>query len=86
MELWPRRSACDGDVAGHEEEEHAEQFPGEIKQQKWVGWVRKEQVERLSATLRRHRRWFDGGSSPEMNKATGRKQSKGAGTNGDGQG
>ena len=31
-----------GDVAGHEEEERAEQFPSEIKQQKWVGWVRKE--------------------------------------------
>ena len=74
MELWPRQSVLDGDVAGHEEEERAKQLPGEIKQQKWVGWVRKEQVERLSATLRRHRRWFDGGSSSEMSKATGKQR------------
>ena len=51
MELWPRRSACDGDVAGHKEEERAEQFSGEVKQQKRVGWVHKEQAELLSATL-----------------------------------
>ena len=74
MELWPRRSAYDGDVAGHEEEERAEQFPGEIKQQKQIGWVRKEQAELLSATLRQHRLWFDGGSSPEMSKATGKQR------------
>ena len=76
MELWPWRSACDGDVAGHEEEERAEQFPSEIKQQKRVGWVRKEQAELLGATLRRHRRWFDDGSSPEMSKATGKQRRK----------
>ena len=74
MELWPRRSACDEDVAGREEEERAEQFPGEVKQQKRVGWVRKEQAELLSAKLRQHRRWFDGGSSPEMSKATGKQR------------
>ena len=51
MELWPRRSACDGDVAGHEEEERTEQFSCEVKQQKQVEWVRKEQAELLSATL-----------------------------------
>ena len=51
MELWPRRSACDGDVTGHEEEEHAEQFSSEVKQQKRVSWVHKEQVELLSAML-----------------------------------
>ena len=51
MELWPRRSACDGDVVGHKEEERTEQFSGEVKQQKQVGWVRKEQVELLSAML-----------------------------------
>ena len=62
----------DGDVAGSEEEERAEQFSGEVKQQKRVGWVRKEQAELLSATLRCHRRWFDGGSTPEMSKATGK--------------
>ena len=56
VELWPRRSACDRDVAGREEEERSEQFSGEVKQQKRVGWVRKEQAELLSATLRRHRR------------------------------
>ena len=74
MELWPWRSACDGDVAGHEEEERAEQFSGEVKQQKRVGWVHKEQAKLLSATLLRHRRWFDSGSSPEMSKATGKQR------------
>ena len=76
MELWPRRSACDEDVAGREEEERAKQFSGEVKQQKRVGWGRKEQVELLSATLRRHRCCFDGGSSPEMSKATGKQRRK----------
>ena len=70
----------DGDIAGSEEEERAEQFPGEIKQQKWVGWVCKEQAELLRATLRCHRRWFDGGSSPEMSKATGKQRRKKART------
>ena len=51
MELWPRRSVLDGDVAGREEEERAKQFSDEVKQQKWVGWVHKEQAELLSATL-----------------------------------
>ena len=51
MELWPRRNRIAGEVADHEEEERTEQFPIEIKQQKQVGWVCKEQAELLSATL-----------------------------------
>ena len=74
MELWPRRSVRDGDAAGREEEERAQQFLGEIKLNWWVGWSRKDKAELLNATLQRHRRWFDGGSSPEMSKATGKQR------------
>ena len=74
MELWPQQNGIAGEVVGREEEERAEQFFDEVKQQKRVGWVRKEQAELLSATLRQHRRWFDDGSSPEMSKATGKQR------------
>ena len=76
MELWPRRSAHDGDATGREEEERAQQFPDEIKLNWWVGWARKDKVELLNAMPRRHRRWFDGGSSPEMSKATEKQRRK----------
>ena len=76
MELWPRRSTRDGDAAGREEEERAQQFSGEIKLNWWISWARKDKAELLNAMLRRHRSWFDGGSSPEMSKATGKQRRK----------
>ena len=45
MELWPRRGERDGDAAGREEEERAQQFPGKINLNWWVGWARKDKVE-----------------------------------------
>ena len=48
--------------------------------------MRKELAELGHASLRWRRRWFDGEGSKENGGGGGRKQSKRAGTNGDGQG
>jgi len=45
VEHWPQCHERDGDAVGREEEERAQQFPGEIKLQKQVSWMHKEQAE-----------------------------------------
>ena len=42
---WPRRCACDGEVAGREEEGFAPRIPGEIRLPKLAGWMRKKETE-----------------------------------------
>ena len=37
---WPRRCACDSEVAGREEEGFAPWIPGEIRLPKLAGWMR----------------------------------------------
>ena len=86
MKLQPWRHAHDGEVAGREEENDERRVHGKIKRLELAGWVRKELAELGHASLRRRRRWFDGEGSTENGGGGGRKQSKRAGTNGDGQG
>jgi len=45
VELWPRQRAHDSGATDSEEEKRAQQFPGEVKLQKQVGWMHKEQAE-----------------------------------------
>ena len=86
MKLQPRRRAHDGEVAGREEENDERRVHGKIKRLELAGWVRKELAELGHASLQWRRRWFDGEGSTENGGGGGRKQSKRAGTNGDGQG
>ena len=68
MELWPQRSARDGDAAGREEEERAPRVSGEDKPQGLVCWTRKELAELGHALLRWRGRWFDSKSSMELRR------------------
>ena len=86
MKLQPRRRAHDGEVADREEENDERRVHGEMKRLELAGWVRKELAELGHASLRRLRCWFDGDGSTENDGGSGRKQSKRAGTNGNGQG
>ena len=45
MELWPQRSALDGDATGREEERLLAAVPGGLRQPQLVGWVHKEETE-----------------------------------------
>ena len=75
-----------GAADGREEEGFAPRIPSEISRPQLAGWMHKKEIalELALAVMVEHYR--DGTSSPEMSKATERKQGKGAGTNGDGQG
>jgi len=42
VELWPRRSACNGGAASREEEGDAQRVLSEGKRPELVGWVRKD--------------------------------------------
>jgi len=44
-ERWPQRCACDGEVAGHEEEGFAPWVPGGIRRPKLARWMRKKEME-----------------------------------------
>ena len=56
MELWPRRIALGGGVAGHEEERRGQRVFGGDKLNWWVGWTRKVKAELGQALPRRQRR------------------------------
>ena len=66
MELWPRRSAPDDGVPGHEEEKLRTAFRDEIRHQDSVNWVRKENTELGQALSRTWRHYGDGKSSTEL--------------------
>jgi len=66
VELWPRRSARDGDAAGREEEECAPRVSSEDKPQGLVCWMRKELAELGHTLLRWRGHWFDDKSSTEL--------------------
>ena len=66
MELWPRRSAPDDEVAGREEEKLRTAFRDKIRHQDSVNWVRKENTELGQDLPRWWRHYCDGKSSMEL--------------------
>ena len=74
---WPRRRAHHGGAAGREEENDEWRVHGEIKRLELASWVRKELAELGHASLRWHRRWFNGEGSTENGGGGGRKQRRG---------
>ena len=66
MELWPRRSAPDDEVAGREEEKLRTAFRDKIRHQDSVNWVRKENTELGQDLPRRRRHYCDGKSSTKL--------------------